>query len=238
MNIKSIALLSSMMAVTYTYTDSSYADSGAAENFYVLGSLGQSRFGSGSSVSEGALANSARLSADDSIGTASRFDSRDLGYKLQVGYNVNQNFAVEGGYVDLGQQNYHVAFAAGGNTESASAGSTERGSGRAKTSDNGLNIAALGILPIEGPFSVFGKVGVIDAKVDYHLSASDAGGAFADSHEKIKVSPEFGVGALYSLNDVADLRMEMERFADLGKKSTTGENNVDLLSLGVSYRFN
>jgi OOP family OmpA-OmpF porin len=214
MNIKYLALLSSMMAVSYTQ----------AENFYVLGSVGQSRFGSGSGASEGALTSSAHLTVDDNPGSASRFDSRDLGYKLQFGYNFNQNFAVEGGYVDLGQQNYHVNF--------------DSGSGHAKTSDNGLNIAALGIIPVEGPFSVFGKVGVIDAKVDYHLSGSDAGGSFADAHEKIKFSPEYGVGVMYSLNDVADLRVEAERFADLGKKSTTGENNVDLLSLGVSYRFN
>jgi hypothetical protein len=32
--------------------------------------------------------------------------------------------------------------------------------------------------------------------------------------------------------------LELERFADLGKNDTTGEQNVDLVSLGVSYRFN
>ena len=214
MNIKSIALLSSMMAAGYTQ----------AENFYVLGALGQSRFSSGGSATEGALARDANLTADGSAGVASRFDDKDLGYKLQFGYSFNQNFAVEGGYVDFGQQNYRVNFSSG--------------DGHGKIGADCLDVAALGIVPVDGPFSVFGKVGVIDAKVDYHLAGADAGGSFADSHEKIKLSPDFGVGAMYSLNDVAALRMEVERFADLGKKSTTGESNVDLMTLGVSYRFN
>jgi len=214
MNIRSIALLSSMMAASYAH----------AENLYVLGALGQSRFSSSGGSPQGVLATNANLTADGAAGSAARFDDKDFGYKLQVGYSFNQNFAVEGGYVDLGQQNYRVNF--------------DTGSGHAKSDDNGLNIAALGIVPLDGQFSLFGKVGMIDAKVDYHFSGGDAGGNFSTSHENIKFSPEFGVGAMYSLNDVADLRLEAERFADLGKKSTTGEADVNLLSLGVAYRFN
>ena len=214
MNIKSIALLSSMMAVSYVHAD----------NLYVLGALGQSRFSSSGGSPQGVLATNANLTAGGMAGSAARFDDKDFGYKLQIGYSFNQNFAVEGGYVDLGQQNYHVNFSSG--------------SGQAKSDDNGLNVAALGIVPIDGAFSLFGKVGVIDAKVDYHLSGSNAGGSFADSHENIKFSPEFGVGAMYSLNGVADVRLEAERFADIGKKSTTGESDVNLLSLGLAYRFN
>jgi OOP family OmpA-OmpF porin len=200
------------------------ASTAHADNFYVLGSVGQSEFKDSRHAADNALAGSAGLTIDGAAGLPSNFDNTDTGYKLQLGYSINSNLAVEGGYVNLGEQNYRVNFTTG--------------EGRARVDDRGWNLDAVGILPVDGAFSVFGKVGVIDAKVNYHLAGEDAGGAIVDSREKYKWSPNFGVGAAYAINDAAAVRLELERFADLGKQSTTGEQNVDLASLGISYRFN
>lgn len=208
MKFKSFIFVSSLYAASITHAD----------NFYVLGAAGQSHFENSKNAADDAV------SANDSGGVPYDFKNNNLGYKLQLGYQVNPNFAVEGGYVDLGQQNYHVAY--------------DTGDAKAKVRSRGLNVDTLGILPVNSEFSVFGKLGVIDAKTRYHIDGSDDDGEFADSREKYRWSPNFGVGANYAVNDETSLRLELERFEDIGSKSTTGEQNVDLVSLGVSYRFN
>jgi len=214
MKLKLFLLISSFYAASATHAD----------DFYLLGAVGQSHFADGKSAANHALTNTANLTEDGTAGSSSGFENNGVGYKMQLGYQFNQNFAIEGGYVDLGQQDYRVNFASG--------------DGNARVRDRGLNIDALGILPVSGPFSVFGKLGAIEAKTTYRVNGADAGGDISDGHEKYKVSPNFGVGGMYSFNDTAAVRLELERFADLGKNDTTGEQNVDLVSLGVSYRFN
>lgn len=213
MKIKHVLLLSSMYAASAVHAD----------GFYALGAVGQSHFEGSRSAAEDALASDGALIGADTTATPTRFDNNDTGYKLQLGYKFNQNFAVEGGYVDLGQQHYHADF--------------NGGVASAKVDARGWNIDALGMLPVAGQFSAFGKVGVVDAQVRYHISGVSDDGSFADTREKYRVSPNFGVGGEYSINDDTAVRLELERFADLGKKSTTGEQNVDLVSLGVAYHF-
>ncbi|MBV5276839.1 outer membrane beta-barrel protein, partial [bacterium] len=73
--------------------------------------------------------------------------NRDLGFKVFGGYQYNKYFAVEGGYFDLGQFGF--------NTSTVPAGTF---SGEIKL--KGLNLDAVGILPITDKFSVFGRIGV------------------------------------------------------------------------------
>src|SRR5450830_1849591 len=73
-------------------------------------------------------------------------DDRDTGYKLFGGYKLNKNFAVEGGYFDLGKFGFTATTVPAGTL-----------SGNIKL--RGLNLDAVGILPITEKFSVFGRVG-------------------------------------------------------------------------------
>lgn len=214
MKLKIAIILSSLYATTGVHAD----------DFYVVGSVGQSEFKDDRHSANHALTGSAGLTVDGAAGIPSNFDNTDTGYKLQLGYSINPNFAVEGGYVNLGERNYRATFSTG--------------QASARVDERGWNLDAVGILPVNDALSVFGKVGAIDAKVNYHLSGEDGGGDIADSREAYKWSPTFGVGANYAINDAVGVRLELERFADLGKASTTGEQNVDLASVGISYRFN
>lgn len=214
MKIKFVIFISSLYA----------ASAGHADGFYAVGAVGQSRFDSGHGAANRSLEGDANLTADGIPGTPTRFDNLDTGYKAQLGYAFNPNFAVEGGYVDLGKQHYDVGFSTG--------------EGRGSFAASGWNIDAVGTVPVVGALSVFGKVGVIDAKVKSHLEGADAGGGIVDNHERHTLSPNIGIGASYAVADNASVRMEVERFADVGKEYSTGQQNVDLLSLGLAYRFN
>lgn len=71
-------------------------------------------------------------------------DSSDTGWKLFGGYQINRNFAVEGGYVDLGR----VARPG------------------AAFDSTALHVSGLAILPVNQQFSMFGKLGLARTETD------------------------------------------------------------------------
>jgi OOP family OmpA-OmpF porin len=191
----------------------------AAGGFYVLGSVGYGLFRDDSSREQ---ANAAISSAGATV-TSSNLDRNDVGYKVQVGYQFNDYFAIESGYVDLGKEEY-TAHISGGHVDVES---------KAK----GYNLDAVGIYPIGNGISLFGKFGFINAEVKVDVSASGPGGSASGSESVTKVKQVYGVGVAYEFYQNIAVRAEAERYANLGDGSKTGETDVDLFSVGVSYRF-
>ncbi len=188
-----------------------------AGDVYVVGSVGQSSADINKGRLDGLLTNAG------ATGLSSSVDKNDIAYKAQVGYQFNPYFAVEGGYIDLGKAKY-----------SASAtGGTYKQEGNA----SGFNIAAVGILPINESFSLFGKLGVIDAKVEG--SARGTGGAvnLNGSANATKIKPTYGIGATYNVSKQLGIRVEYELFSKLGDSNKTGEADVSVVSVGIAYKF-
>ena len=73
-------------------------------------------------------------------------DEDSFGLKLFGGYKLNRNFAVEGGYFNLGKFGYTANTTTGSQTGSAKY--------------QGLNLDAVGILPFTQKFSALGRVGL------------------------------------------------------------------------------
>ena len=113
-----------------------------AEGMYLAGSLGSSMPTSTvkSDVDIALIsAGATNLSSSMGNGTAMKF---------LVGYDFNPNLAIEGGYFDSGTMTY--SGTATGATISADVKAT------------GLQVALLGIAPINDKFSLFAKVGYTD----------------------------------------------------------------------------
>ena len=72
--------------------------------------------------------------------------NRDMGVKVFGGYQFNQYFALEGGYFDLGKFGY-------------AATTSPTGGLNGSIQIQGVNVDAVGILPFEGKFSIFGRLG-------------------------------------------------------------------------------
>lgn len=193
----------------------------AAEGFYVLGSVGQSRFHDDASKSD-KDAYLADLIGDEP--DSSKQDDKDTGYKVQVGYQFNDNFAVEGGYFDLGEQVYTASYGVDGGAKS-------------KMSAEGWNIDALLTLPINAGVSLFAKVGAASAKLEVKDSIDAFGYADSASEKETKVAAKFGVGVAYNFFEGWSARVEAERYSNLGDSNSTGKADVDLYSAGVSYKF-
>ena len=195
------------------------AENGSGDpGWYGVGSVGRSRLDDSSKNNVDSA-----LTTGGVTGLSSSMDDHDTAYKLQLGYKFTPNWAVEGGYVDLGKFDYRANFTGGS------------ANGQAKA--NGWNIAGVGTYPINEQFSVFGKLGMIDARVKENVSASGAGGTVGGNESATKWKANFGVGATYNVARNWGLRAELERFDKLGDNSNTGESNVNLLSLGVAYSF-
>ncbi len=147
------------------------------------------------------------------IGTS--FDDTDNAWKVYGGYQFHPNVGVEVGYIDFGKF---------------------KGSGPATVSDNwkatGINVSAVGTLPLANQFSLFGKVGLMAWDVDDKFSVGPVSG----SAKKKGTNLSLGIGAQYAFTKQLAGRVEYERFTNVGNDDT-GKSDIDLLSIGVVFKF-
>lgn len=175
------------------------ASTGAhAADLYVGGSLGQSSW-----------------KVDQEPGVS--LDKNDTGFKLLLGAQFSPNFAVEGGYVDLGKAKL-----------SGSVGETLI-NGDIKGS--GFFVDAVGKLPLSPQWAVFGKLGVFNGKAKLSGTTSTGqSGSDSDRGTDIK----YGLGAEYALSKTVAIRGEWERYRF---KVWGDKGDVDLVSVGVTFGF-
>lgn len=149
---------------------------------------------------------------------------RDTGYKVFGGYQFHRNFALEAGYFDLGSFGYTATTVPAGSLV---------GDVRIK----GLNLDLVGILPVGEKLSLLGRVGVISTRSRGSFSATGAASvpyASASTSER-STGAKLGVGLMYDFTDALALRVEAERYRV--KDSVRNKGHVDLLSVGLVYRF-
>ncbi len=202
MNIKLLASAGLALGLTAGAVASSMAatDWGTSATWYVGLGGGQSQTQAG-----GGDINSAIGTTGGSLGDT------DTGWKLYLGYQFNPNVAVEAGYVDFGKFGF----------------SSAAGSGDLKTKNGGY-VDAVGIIPFQNNFSIFGKLGAYTIKTELN------GAGVSNSHTTNDFT--YGIGAGYDFTRNLGMRVEWERFNSVGDSSTT-KGDLDLASVGVLYKF-
>lgn len=150
-------------------------------------------------------------------------DDTTTGYKLFGGYRYNKNFALEGGYFNLGELGY-------------TATTVPAGTLTGEASISGLNLDLVGIYPFTKKVSAFGRLGVHYAKVEDTFSNSGIVPVPADSDpSESALNYKIGVGLQYDFTDALGMRAEVERYRINDAVDNLGD--IDLISLGVVYRF-
>lgn len=205
----------------------------ADSNWYAVISMGQSTFDVDKSDFDDVINGTAFITTVNSS-----LDDSDTGYKIQAGYKFSENFAIEGGYVDLGSMTYNTDV---GSSVPTQIGIT--GNAGAELKAYGFNVDAVGILPLGAGFSVFGKAGAIIAhtEADATVNATITDGVTTetvddDSHKtKTSLKPTVGVGISFDLNETLSARLEYERF--FGLDADGDDVDVDLASIGLVARF-
>ncbi|MDE2599279.1 MAG: outer membrane beta-barrel protein [Rhodocyclaceae bacterium] len=158
------------------------------------------------------------MTADTSL------DQRDNIYSLNLGYQFHKNFALEGGYVDLGKYNFHSNI-------SAPTADTASGDYRVK----GWTASAVGILPLNNGFSAYGKLGAVFADTKFN-AASDIGATAIGGTSKSSTRPLYGLGVSYDFTKQVVGKAEWTRYDGLGNGST-GKSDIDTYTVGVAYKF-
>lgn len=168
----------------------------------------------------GASAGNSNIDDDITTGliTSGTVDGKSSGYKLFGGYQFNDYFGLDLAYVDLGKARYSGSYFG-----------TPVADGTVEVW--GLNMAVVGILPVNPSFAVFGKVGLFA----WEAKAEDVtlGLPFSDLATGTDFSAGLGMSFHFTRNLSA--RVEWERFGLTGYDFDLG--HVELLSLGMVYRF-
>jgi OOP family OmpA-OmpF porin len=146
-------------------------------------------------------------------------DKKDTGYKLYGGYMFMPYVGVEAGWADLGKVKASGVFEIDSTTVS--------GTGELKS--RGFFLGAIAAAPFDQA-SVFAKLGFASLKTKLTISAL----GLSESESKTSTNLYYGFGGGYDFTKNLGARLEWERFRI---KYGDEKDNVDLLSLGLLYRF-
>ncbi len=142
-------------------------------------------------------------------------DKSEFAGKVYGGYKFNKYLGAEGALVYLGSADANGTFLGVPVTSDVYAG--------------GLELAGTGTVPITDQFGILAKLGVlfwgIHSEVGTGFERDENGTSFAT-----------GVGLKYDITKNVGIRLEWERFWQVGN-STIGESDVDLFTIGGLYRF-
>jgi len=155
------------------------------------------------------------------VGTIEDFD-RDNGYKAFVGYQFSPYWAIEGGYVDLGEYGYALT-------------TTPVGTLTGNIELRGVNLDLVGRMPFGERFSLFARIGAIYAEADTRFVGTGAVNVLDPNPTAEEVDYKFGVGMEYAFNPALSMRIEAERYRVDDAIGNTGD--IDMLSAGLVYRF-
>jgi OOP family OmpA-OmpF porin len=165
------------------------------------------------------------------VDAVSSLDDSDTGFGLAVGYQVNENFATELAYVDLGETSY---TAEGTVTDGladypASFGLSQTAAGPV--------FSLLGIVPIGERFSVFARAGLALMSVDADVDVTIDGVADSAKASTDRSNGVYGLGGEFSMSNRFGIRLEWNRYASVGSEDITGDTDIDLISIGLRYNF-
>jgi OmpA-OmpF porin, OOP family len=143
---------------------------------------------------------------DDNL---SGVDDSDTGFKIFGGYTFTENWGVEVSYFDFGE-----ASVSAGNS-SASVGIT------------GLSASAVGRLPVNDMFAVYGKLGFAsyDVDLDFNNVPGFGSGHLSDSDSDLI----YGVGGALSFGGNFEARLEYE--------ALNVDGDASMISVSGLFRF-
>jgi OOP family OmpA-OmpF porin len=184
--------------------------------FYGGASLGQSR----AKIDEARIT-STLLGAGLTTTSMTR-DEHDTAYKLFGGYQLNRNFAIEGGYFNLGKFGFSSTTVPAGTLN-----------GQIKL--QGLNLDLVGTLPLIGGLSAIGRVGAEYADARDRFSGSGAVNVLNPSPSKRAANYKFGAGLQYEISPAFLVRGEAERYRINDAVGNHGDVNLFSVSLVIPF---
>lgn len=152
-------------------------------------------------------------SSDIACPAGTSCDDSDTAWKIFGGLEVNEYISMEIGYADMGEVSY-------------------RGAVNGTREVDGMTLRLLGTYALNPSFTLFatGGMNILQADMKTVPGAS----------EDTDVAWSAGLGVQYNFTKSVGLRVEWERYFEVGSSNFnggTGEADVDLISAGVVFKF-
>jgi OmpA-OmpF porin, OOP family len=196
----------------------------AQPGWYVGATVGQARF----DLSKSELDDLAASTFD--VFDSSSLDDSSTAFSAFVGFRISPYLAVEAAYTDLGEAEYR----ADGAIFIPPLVPVTLG---VKLNAKGPTLAVIGALPISDSFDVHARGGVFFAKTELKATADVSGGSGSDSVSSNSQDFFYGIGAGYNVGAHWSFTADFQQYKDVGDKDTTGEGDVNVFTVGASYRF-
>lgn len=149
-------------------------------------------------------------------------DERDQGHKLFGGYQLNRNFALEGGYFDLG-------------TFGFTASTLPAGTLRGRIKVQGVNLDLVGFIPFNERFAAFARFGLNYAEAKDSFAGTGSINVLDPRRSERDTNIKLGAGLQFNINESFALRAEIERYRI--NDAVGHDGDIDLISGGLIYRF-
>ncbi|MFM2322285.1 MAG: hypothetical protein RLZZ225_438 [Pseudomonadota bacterium] len=150
-----------------------------------------------------------------------------LAGRIALGYQFNQNFAVEAGYLRLGQTKVAGIIVDDIHYDHDAA--------TFKLQQNVIDIVAKGIVPICDKFNLYGKAGLayintnISGIVDVNPTTK-----VKLTHQQHKLAPEVALGVSYDITPNVSIDTSWTHIQAVGKNRP---GNIDFVAVGLGYNF-
>ncbi|MCH9755523.1 MAG: outer membrane beta-barrel protein [Candidatus Rickettsiella isopodorum] len=197
------------------------AANAAAPGVYVTGQVGYANTQMGNKT------DTANLLHNKDKAEANNLSNNGLAGRLALGYQFNQNFAVEVGYLQLGQRKVNVLV------------SPEQSS--LKLRQNALDLVGKGIIPVSNNIDVYGKLGVAYLTSDIKETVKEGGHSTTtyDLNDvagvnKHQWAPEAAIGVTYDITPNVSVDTSWTHIQPLGKNRP---GNIDFVAVGLGYNF-
>jgi OmpA-OmpF porin, OOP family len=179
------------------------------------------------------LAGVGRSTLDDSVSV----------WGLQVGYRWHKYFATEIGYAKLGEANYRLPVSIDV-TATPAVGTALTGNIAAERAmqfvSAGPTISALGMLPIGQAIDLHVRGGIYLADTRVTNRIRDVQSNFGNVvHRRVDASQTelyAGIGGAWNINENFVLRLEYQKYLDVGDDEKTGESDIDVFNLSVLFK--
>jgi OOP family OmpA-OmpF porin len=152
-------------------------------------------------------------SSDIRCPTATNCDDTDTAWKIFGGLEVNEYIAMEIGYADMGEVGY-------------------KGAVSGKREVDGMTLRLIGTYALNPSFTLFATGGMNILQADMKTTPG--------ASEDTDVAWSAGLGVQYNLTKSMGLRVEWERYFEVGSSDYnggTGEADIDLISAGIVFKF-
>lgn len=153
-------------------------------------------------------------------------DTRSTAFRVFGGYQLNRYIGVEAGYADLGESNIRANV--------IPTGVFER---RIKTT--GFDVSVVGTLPVTSKFALFARAGAFmsERKTSFATSGDVELLASVQGSTERQTKATFGAGVTYDFTKNIALRAEVSQTRKYPDELLSQNQNIDVYSMGVQYRF-